>query len=224
MNLKHVSLDIWNTLIRPRPSYSVLRGILLAKHLGISEDAAEELYKCCDKAVGLRPGPDKDALQRVIDMMFMASDDQHAGQSLPGQRRATLRREMEQLFISHAPQVDLKVVQQMHRMVDRGITFSVTSNVGLMNGDILRQVLWDQSIPLVTHTFDDEVGFRKPDPHIFAAVIRDVQRVRGTSVEPESILHIGDDKVCDIGGTHHGMRCIIIEGVDDLFPVLRELQ
>lgn len=217
MKLKHVSLDIWNTLIRPRPSYGVLRSLLLAEHFQITPEHADALYKHCDKAVGLVESPDTDAIDTVIRMMHQA-----VGEPIATPKH--LRSKLEALFVANPPRVELKVVQEMHRLTARNVTFSVTSNVGLMNGDILRQILFDQGLPLATHTFDDEVGFRKPDPMIFKVVHRNVQRTMAEQLDPGSILHIGDDAVCDIGGESLGIRCLIIEGVDDLLPVLRELQ
>ena len=217
MQLKHISLDIWNTLIRPRPSYGVLRSELLAERFQITSEHAEQLYRHCDKALGLNDRPNRSAILSVIDMMRVA-----VGAS--SRDTVSLHRDLQNLFIANAPQVDPDVIEEMHRIEARGITFSVTSNVGLMHGDILRTILLDQGLPLATYTFDDEVGFRKPDPMIFKAVHRNVQRTMAEPLDPGSILHIGDDVVCDVGGEPLGIRCLIIEGVDGLLPVLREIQ
>lgn len=219
MQLKHVSLDIWNTLVKPRPSYGYLRSIMIADHLGIEPEHAEEIYKQSDKLVGLVGKPNGDALTHVCRMLYDAAHKSYTADEI-----AMFRWEMENLFAANAPQIKVEVVEEIVRLHDRGITFSVTSNVGLMNGFILRDVLQKQGLPLLTHTFDDEVGYSKPSEQIFAAVIEHVQQARSDSVQPGSILHIGDDAVCDAGGEPLGIRCLIIEGVDGLLPVLREIQ
>lgn len=218
--IQHISLDIWKTLVAPRPSYGFLRSMLIAKHLEIEVEHAEELYKQCDRLVGINASPDSDALHRVIHMMIVAANTRRCGGQI-----LDLRQEMEQLFIGHAPQVSLAVVDQMNRIAAMGITFSVTSNVGLMNGKILRRVLADQGLPLRFHTFDDEVGVSKPSPKIFQAVLDQLKSIQDNlTPESSSVLHIGDDQVCDSGAIALGMQCRIIEGVDDLLPVLKEIK
>ena len=219
MQLRHVSLDIWNTLLRPRPSYGVLRSIMIAQHLGISEEHADEIYKQADKLVGLSGKPNGDALTHVCRMIFDAAHKSYVEDEI-----TMFRLEMENLFLVNAPQICPQVVEEMHRIAGLGITFSVTSNVGLMNGLILRRVLSDQGLPLICHQFDDEIGWSKPAQPIFAKIVLNVTRVHGEAIDLESILHIGDDAVCDVGGQSLGIRCLIIEGVDGLLPVLREIQ
>ncbi len=220
MQVQHVSLDIWNTLFKSNPEYAPIRARIFSKYLGISDEHAETLYKLADKMVGVSGIPDNDALTRVIQLMNMAGQVR-----LDEDDVALLRMMLERAFINNAPQVDPAVVAKIKEMQDNGISFSVASNIGLMNGFVLTHLLRMQGLHFQFEVFDADVGHSKPHKAMFEAIVRGCRKhLMFRDVALAEIIHIGDDPVCDAGAGAIGMRYVIIDGPDHLLAALENVQ
>ncbi len=84
-----------------------------------------------------------------------------------------------------------------------GLTLGIISNTGRTPGVVLRQVLDHYGLLgyFKVLSYSDEVGYRKPHPHIFTETLRQA------GAEPASAVHVGDDAGADVVGARSvGMR------------------
>jgi len=96
----------------------------------------------------------------------------------------------------------LEALEELHRAGNR---LALISNTGRTPGRVMRQVMRRLGILefFEVTTFSNEVGYLKPDGHIFAETLDRL------GVLPCNAVHIGDHQVLDIQGSkEHGMRCI----------------
>lgn len=103
------------------------------------------------------------------------------------------------------PTVDDGARGALEALRARGLTLAVVSNTMRTPGTTLRRLLAHYGLldSFACTVFSDEVGVRKPDPEIFFHALRAV------GGEPETAVHVGDDRVLDVQGARSaGMRVI----------------
>ena len=93
----------------------------------------------------------------------------------------------------------------------RGLRLGIVSNTGRTPGVVLRRILARHDMlryfDAGAISYSDEVGFRKPDPRIFA------RSLQALGVEPGRALHIGDNPHADVLGARKvGMRTALAIG------------
>lgn len=84
----------------------------------------------------------------------------------------------------------------------------IISNTSRTSGDARRRLLAHFGLTgyFDSMVFSDEIGWRKPDPRIFAAAAKALQTPIG------EILHVGDNPVEDAGGAENaGMETLLLE-------------
>lgn len=96
-------------------------------------------------------------------------------------------------------------VDALRELHARGLRLGIVSNTGRTPGIVLRRILARHDMlryfDAVAISYSDEVGFRKPDPRIFA------RSLQALGVEPGRALHVGDNPDADVVGARNvGMR------------------
>jgi HAD superfamily hydrolase (TIGR01509 family) len=90
----------------------------------------------------------------------------------------------------------------LRELKSRGVRIAVLSNVGIDIRACLTQNGLDESVDQVTLSY--EVGVVKPDPAIFAHVLK------GLGATGETTLMVGDSARDDVGGAALGIRTLIL--------------
>lgn len=206
MKIKHVSLDLWNTLITSNPTFRDRRDQVLASFAPTSV----RLWPRFKQYVLNSHDPSESRLERLVELMMLA--DARAVAS--ADNVASITDELERLYVQYAPTPDkntLRIVVELNRRL--GTTFSVGSNVGLVRGSVMRSVVQKWDAPIDFCVFDDEEGSSKPSEYFFQQVItRATELTRrkpawaSGEISPGNILHVGDDEICDGGCVHLGME------------------
>jgi putative hydrolase of the HAD superfamily len=96
-------------------------------------------------------------------------------------------------------------VDALRELTARGLRLGIVSNTGRTPGTVLRRILARHDMlryfDAVAISYSDEVGFRKPDPRIFA------RSLQALGVAPGRALHVGDNPHADVLGAQKvGMR------------------
>lgn len=217
MKIKHVSFDIWNTLLRSNPFFHEERAKYFQQispnNLRINEihTIVKDVGHYCDR------------IEIADDVLFT-----------PRQRllmiMSKLGIESDELLVEHFNQVDalakfhLPIVidesirEKLLKLQSTGIGLSLTSNTGNLGGNIMRQLLdrVDMFKQFSFAVFSDEIGGCKPHARIFNKLIS------GAGVCPEEILHVGDSYDADIAGaTKFGLKSLLFTpktpNYDDIF-------
>lgn len=195
--MKHLSIDFWNTLGTPNAKYAEARNLVLAMAYGRSVDEAAAIYAEVKAAVDrthsqyCRPLP-LDVCYTLLHRMFVVDGGDQPINEL--RRRQKVQLALENAFRAHPPKLLPGLAETLQKIQAQGVTMSITSNTNFIRGALIREVVLEPVMRFDFYLFSDEVGYAKPHPKIWEAVID------RANVYPQDILHIGDDVNADYGG------------------------
>jgi putative hydrolase of the HAD superfamily len=221
--IKHISFDLWGTLITGNPKFSQTRIEILAKLSGkqqeevrtvikeVSTDHNTQMVTTGQHLIG------SDGLySRVFRKLGIeaSEDDMEDFIDLMG-RNFNLN---EPSFIYP------NTLEIMDTLKEKGITMSILSNTGFIESSLLRPFLVKHGISQYMYYnntyggmyFSDELTRAKPNPALFSFVAI----MHG--VKNDEMLHVGDDFVADGGARAIGCEALIIgeAGVANLTHLL----
>lgn len=211
--VKHVSFDVWNTLIQPNPDFAAARNEFLADTIGVPQFEVASIYKFVKgeldalaetRGVGYRP---EAVYRRFLDELGRDFSDW-----------ATLQRGVQRLFLEYPPLVRPDVVRTVKALDRHGVSISIASNTNFVTGETLGQAALDQwGVDWLYKVFSDEIAVSKPHNAFWNTVLTHAAR-RG--VLPGEILHVGDNRICDGGCQLFGTRFQLIDGPHELANAL----
>jgi putative hydrolase of the HAD superfamily len=201
---KHYSFDLWLTLIKSNPLFKKHRSQFFFQHfnhLGITLEEVEHIFRKVDimaNTINERTGKNIDADEMYLMVISWMNNNQIDLYDIDVD---TLYQQMENLLFEHLPVVYCNNTATVLSYIKaQGATTNILSNTGFIKGVTLRKVLKELDL---YHYFNfqiysDEVGMSKPNPAIFKLMIE--QAVAFTSIDPKSIVHVGDNPKADIDG------------------------
>lgn len=200
-NIKVISYDIWNTLIRGNKAFAPARMTCLIEELNLEVDPAELLaaYRTADKQLDLASdttGNDFGLADRVeimsdlLDLGLGRLD--HVTVARLQHKLGELRRCPE--YMPSLIEPDL--VRTLEAQAHAGYRLALVSNTGMDNGTAMRPTLDSLGIlgQVTQALFSSDEGVAKPNPLIYQRLCDLMQ------VEPHEILHIGDNVRADYKG------------------------
>jgi putative hydrolase of the HAD superfamily len=214
-SFKHVSLDVWQTLIFSNEEFRKKRNQLLIKSFDLRQsfDQVSEIVKnrqaWCTHANQL-VGKNFDSFEILLLIL------QDCGLSIYDVSIYTLETyyyEIEKLFLEYPPIViDKNLKGILEKFKDQNIGVNLLSNTGLIKGRSLR-TFFDQ-INLSSYfdfqLYSDEVGVSKPSIKFFDLVFE--KAVGLQNILPSQIIHVGDNKVADYeGGLKYGFNVYLVD-------------
>ncbi len=213
--LKHISFDLWLTLIKSDPVFKPLRNELFARHFDIQKPADEvtaafRYFDLLFNRINEKTGGN---LQQT-EMLYLIMA--HLGvdiEQVTEYDMTAYYRDMEQLFFTHHPQlIDAATIRVLQAIREKDCSVNILSNTGFILGSTLRQLL--QVLQLEPYfdfqIYSDEVGCSKPSADMYSHVFATVNRQR--QVRKEEILHVGDNEIADYNGAQQfGFRTALID-------------
>lgn len=212
MDIKHISFDVWNTLISANANYAEARTQTIAKYGKIGEGEAKEAYK---KAKWIM---DRAALEGNAECVAYAWNMLGRGIGLMPVESARLRFECEQWFLKFPPHVALDLPVHLRYLAGR-YDLSIKSNTNFISGNILRRAcMFDSWNCFEFMHFSDEHLLCKPDPRFF---------LRTTMASPiplagREVLHVGDSEEYDGKCVDIGFNFCHIKNPNDLLDKLNK--
>ncbi len=201
-----VSFDLWMTLIRhDGRTFKDARNAMLGAEFAPQMDPAafDQLVRAQDRQA------DAIAEVRGTDVQFSERINMVADAvGAPRPSRATLATFYErqaQLFAEHPPALLDPRTPQLLAALSMKHQLAVVSNTGFIRGAEMRQTLKRLNIldAFSYLVFSDEVGYAKPHPRIFGALLD------AAGVSAEHVTHIGDNQRADVEGARQlGMGAI----------------
>lgn len=206
--IKHVSFDVWNTIVKPNPEFAQHRTKLIALILNLDVDFVKQAYtktkRVVDGTAFSTPG--------VYRLLFAS-----CGVSVSSGLAREIRETVNELFRKHPPIIVPTNVELMSWLHDEGFTTSIGSNSNFVSGDVMHPFL-EQALG---HKFEfgvysDLIGHGKPAPQFFNLIHSRLRAFR-PDARCEEILHVGDNYICDVrGAVQNGMTGLLIESPDVL--------
>ncbi|ASZ11553.1 HAD family hydrolase [Chitinophaga pendula] len=204
--IKHISFDLWKTLIRPNPAFikeraSLFRNRFQLKHLPIEQVAAvfrdtDGVCNAINEITGRNLHPQEMYLM-ILDRLQVNL------RIVDRQKLQEFQEETEALFNRFPPQLILPdTALLLQQLQAQGYTLNILCNTGFIKGELLRRVLRHEQLDqyFQFQLYSDETGCSKPAPAMFAAMHAAAATLYQGSLLNGEILHIGDNAHADLGG------------------------
>jgi putative hydrolase of the HAD superfamily len=197
--IRVVSFDVWMTILGINQSFSDLRKdlffkILDCKSMGIGYEYFSSQFDTMkieterlSESKGIHIG-----LQERIDDLCKRLGIVPSGYNL-----CELEDQQSKLFLNNpAPLISKHILELFSFLHERGVIIAIVSNTGLINGNLVRNVLsfHDLDTYITHYLFSDELGITKPNPLIFKRLLE------ACGVNANRVLHIGDNLIADYEG------------------------
>lgn len=209
--IKHISFDVWNTLISANPLYAAGRDGAIANIAGITFEQATETYTTVKKQLDL------EAEQYVCGDVNHAWDKLAIHLGIDDVKRMELQTVCELLFRTFPPKLNVDLVDQL-MYLSFNYELSIKSNTNFISGRILCEAVGFDRMPWWNFMhFSDEHLLCKPDILFFAKTLLSSKLSNLTNYE---ILHIGDNEVFDGKCVDLGFKFCHIKHPEDLLNKL----
>lgn len=232
MTIRHISFDVWNTLLTGNLECQPARAEMVAKILPVEPDRARRIYaetKNHFDDLAEREGKAHTSAQVYEHFIERMMEGCKLEANWLG-FASLIRKRTEEIFRKHPPHVLETTVATLRVLHAAGYTISIGSNTNFISGTVLCEVL-DEFIPFEFKVFSDLDGYAKPHPEFFGLILDKSRSVRTkdqpegrADLSPSQILHVGDNLICDgEGATNAGMEFFYVKGPGDLPKVAEYL-
>ncbi|WP_118975172.1 HAD family hydrolase [Taibaiella koreensis] len=213
--IRHISFDLWLTLICSNPEYKSRRAVLMAQHFGVRRSDAEvqEVFTYHDRLfnrINERAGGNvqySEMLYVILDRLGVPPD------AIEEEAMTAYYQKAELLFFEHMPRLlDTGTAGILEALRAKGHTLSILSNTGFILGRTLRPVLERLGIAVYFdfQLYSDEIGSSKPSFKAYGQLMEASARLR--PLEKEELLHVGDNPIADLEGARRfGFRSALLE-------------
>ena len=195
--IKLISLDIWGTLILSNPEFKTHQLTLFTDYLNINDsEKLKNIVKQVDQIA------DRLSLITEKDIDFdkrIQKISQKTGNKsiLSEEKLHELYSKMEVIFLENLPLfIENDLPETLEEIRKKGLQICLLSNTGFIKGSTMKLALKKLGIySLIDFSvFSNETGYAKPSPFIFRELSLK------TNLEPNEILHIGDNYDADYTG------------------------
>lgn len=212
--IKHISFDLWLTLIKSHPEFKLQRAKMIADTFGIRHIEPSDIdrfVRSIDKTFdryNMISGKKLSANTMYCRLLQRIVPDKN----ITEQDAVTVREKADRLFNEYCPQfMNENIPDILFQLKKEGYTINLSSNTGFIEGHVLRNTLKQLGI---LHYFDflvfsDEIDASKPSSRFFEKVDE------LTTVSPAEVLHIGDNPKADYqGAINYGFKALLITNSD----------
>jgi len=222
--IRHVSFDLWLTLIRSNPAYKSRRATLMAEHFGVRRNGEEvqEVFTYYDRLfnrINERAGNNvhySEMLYVILDRLGVPPD------AIAEEAMTAYYRKAEALFFENMPVLlDAGIAGMLESLKEKAYTLSILSNTGFILGRTLRPVLDRLGIAAYFdfQLYSDEIGSSKPSYRAYERLMEAAQQLK--PLEKQEILHVGDNPIADLEGARRfGFRSALLEQDSTLHNLL----
>lgn len=200
---KHISFDLWLTLIKSNPEFKNRRNLLFKDYFAIEkpiEEVASVIRKfdILTNSINEKAGKNFDTFEiyyLILDALGM-DIELCDNSSLGGFYSLT-----EELLMQYKPVLLHDYIPSFfEKLHAEGITMNILSNTAFIKGSSLRKVISRYGLDnyFSFQLYSDETGFSKPSMHMYQRAYEEIQKIGATA--KDEVLHIGDNIVSDYHG------------------------
>lgn len=233
-NIRHMSFDVWNTLIIPNKEFARLRSAEIANTFGVDFNEGKQKYtdtkRFLDTAAELTGfGTTVNNVWAILNAQFKNSP---VG-SLLHTDLIQLQLRVQDIFANNLPTLLPEVVDALHAVRERNITINILSNTNFIGGAELMEHVFEPQLGedfFNFELFSDEMEMAKPNDLFFDAMIDRADQlyqdpVISRKLTIDQIMHIGDNAITDVGGAARaGIVGLFVAGPADLAEKLLKLK
>ena len=209
---KHISFDLWLTLIKSNPEFKIKRNLLFKDYFEIEspiEKVSQQLryYDVVCNTINERTGLNIDTNE--IYLFILASLDVPI-QGIQLSKLEGFYTESERLFLSYKPTLIYSNTKDYLKIIkSEGIGINILSNTGFIKGFTLKKLMafYELEECFNFQIYSDECGFSKPNKKMFDLVHKEVPHI-----DKSQILHVGDNEIADYkGALEYGFKAHLIK-------------
>ena len=211
---KHISFDLWLTLIKSNPEFKQKRNVLFKDFFEVEEsiEKTSEVIRQYDilcNNMNEKTGLNIDTFEiyyLILNALNVTIDEIGIDQL------NQFYIESELLFMKFKPDLIYPKNQLWFKqIVEQEKTISILSNTAFIKGITLRKLMlhYELNNYFSFQIYSDETGFSKPNKDIFQIVYNEIKSLK--SIEKKEVLHIGDNKIADFeGAKNFGFNALLI--------------
>jgi putative hydrolase of the HAD superfamily len=200
---KHISFDLWLTLIKSNPAYKVRRNMLFKEFFSIQKPIEE--VSTVIRKFDLLTNTINEKVTRnfnVFEIYYLILDG--LGVDIENYSRQNLTQFYgltEQLLMEYKPLLlDDKLPALLKNLYSDGKTMNILSNTAFIKGQSLRKIIEHYELDGVFsfQAYSDETGFSKPGVEMYNYAYEHIKQLG--AIEKYEVLHVGDNIVSDYNG------------------------
>lgn len=214
---RHVSFDLWMTLVRSHPVFKGKRAALFRTFFELEAyppERVEAVFRETDlliNAMNEVTGRNVHTFEMYLLCLHLLGRDIKLVHTDKLEQFYSLS---ETLFFQYPP---LPLYNDTHRLLSalhaQGITSSLLSNTGFIQGRTLRNLMkhlgWD--VYFSFQLYSDETGYSKPSDIMFNRLLEAAGTLH-TSLQPSQVWHLGDNPVADVQGAQQlGIKASLVD-------------
>lgn len=210
--IKHISFDLWLTLIKSNPLFKKSRVDFFYQNFNplkftfaVVEDIISKIDRQTDSE-NMREGTKLPALAMYKRILFYMGYNEADVQM---ETLVCLRNELDDIFLSNQPScLNNAIIPMLEELKHQGFGLNIASNTGFIEKDCISIALqkiglWDFFDFAI---FSDEINASKPDSCFFDAVQNKL------SLSKSCVLHVGDNYQADFcGALNYGYNALWVE-------------
>ena len=216
MKIKHVSFDLWKTIIVSNPNFRNARMNFLVNDFITKEFSEEIIQNAINKIspLGDLYGEffETGFTPRQLYYLFLHQlygkettkiiKDTNALEILYNESLQIFTENIPPLISNHFPEI-------LEHLKNKGITTNIASNTSFAGGQHLRKCLEYHKLEFNFTLFSDEIGVFKPNFLFFENIYKRLRYISDVKNSKE-ILHVGDNPHADIqGATQAGFQALL---------------
>ena len=209
--MKHISFDLWLTLIKSHPEFKERRAKFLRKEFnpfGYSAKKIMEIVQSVDKVSDRLNEINGKKVKTECMYHLILKKLGYDPDSVPDDVYAEIKRKVNDLFMKYPPLFLNESIQPMlHSLKEEGYSLNISSNTGFIEGTTIVATLKNLNIFEYFDfcIFSDEIERSKPSTGFFEKVFK------RTGLEKWEVLHVGDNLKADYdGAVNYGFRALHI--------------
>ncbi len=203
IDIKHISFDLWLTLIQSNPNFKNERNKLFKSFFEIKYDlnlVSDKIryYDVLCNSINEKIGYNIDTFEIYLFILKSLDYDINCCSI---DKFEEFYFESEILFFRHEPKfIENNIVNTLIKFQEDSVSLSILSNTGFIKGNTIRKFLrkYDLENLFSFQIYSDECKFSKPNSKIFQLVNDNVIKM---DIQSKSdVLHVGDNLIADYEG------------------------
>ena len=214
-NYKHLSFDLWLTLIKSNSEFKKKRNLLFKDFFEVDNEIEKvseviRYYDVLCNNINEKTGLNIDTFE--IYYLILKGLNVNL-EKIEIDNLNKFYKETELLFMEFKPDLIYPKIKTLFKqIVDEGKTLSILSNTAFIKGVTLRKLIsyYELESYFSFQIYSDETGFSKPSQEMFKLVYNEIKSFK--SIEKKEVLHIGDNKIADYNGAiNFGFDALLIK-------------
>jgi putative hydrolase of the HAD superfamily len=203
LDYKHISFDLWMTLIKSNPNFKSKRNQLFKDFFEIEHDIEfvsqkVRYYDVVCNSINENTGKNIDTYE--IYLLILNSLDYNMAK-MNIKLLKDFYEESEKIFFENEPVfINSNTYQIFNDLRNEGITMNILSNTGFIKGKTLRLFLDQNNLDgfFDFQIYSDECNYSKPNIEIFELVFNKLSN--SNTILKSQVLHVGDNLKSDYVG------------------------